>query len=149
MKSFGLLLILSFAVFTLDGLACGSVKKLPVSSLAGKNISQAKTISAPSNHLPGPLLKDVIRGGVMCGKAVNLVKPAYPPEAKKVKASGTVYVEVMIGKNGKVESAKAVSGHHLLTKAAEQAAMVSGFAPTNIKKNPVKVQGIIVYNFVL
>jgi TonB family protein len=90
----------------------------------------------------------IINGGVRCGKAVSLPKPPYPKEAKAAKISGEVKVKVLIGVDGKVESAEAVSGHELLRKASEQAALAAKFSPTVISGEPVKLSGIIVYNFV-
>lgn len=89
----------------------------------------------------------VISGGVLNGKAVNLVKPAFPPAARAVGASGTVTVQITIDEEGKVISAAAVSGHPLLKQASEQAARESTFSPTILSGQKVKVTGIIVYSF--
>lgn len=89
-----------------------------------------------------------VSGGVVNGKARNLVKPAYPPAAKAVRASGAVNVQVLIDEGGRVVSASAVSGHPLLRAAAEQAARSSSFSPTMLSGQAVKVSGTIVYNFV-
>jgi TonB family protein len=90
----------------------------------------------------------IINGGsVLNGKAINLPKPAYPPAARAVKAEGTVAVQVTIGENGEVESARAVSGHPLLRAAAVEAARGAKFNPTLLSGNPVKITGIIIYNF--
>ena len=88
----------------------------------------------------------IIDGGVINGKAVNLVKPDYPPAAKSVGASGQVQVQVTINEEGNVISAIA-NGHPLLTKVSEDAALASKFSPTLLSGKPVKVSGIIVYNF--
>ena len=63
-------------------------------------------------------------------------------------AEGSVSVQVLIDENGDVASAAAVSGHPLLRAAAEQAALQSKFKPTQLSGQPVKVAGVIVYNFV-
>jgi len=89
----------------------------------------------------------VVSGGIVNGKATNLVKPVYPPAAKAVRASGAVNVQVTINENGDVISASAVSGHPLLKPAAMQAARESKFAPTILAGNPVRVTGVVVYNF--
>ena len=89
-----------------------------------------------------------INGGVINGKATNLVKPAYPAAARAVGAEGAVNVQVTIDEEGNVISAAAVSGHPLLRAAAVKAARESTFAPTRLSGQPVKVTGIIVYNFV-
>ncbi len=88
-----------------------------------------------------------ISGGVINGKATNLVKPTYPTAAKAVRASGTVNVQVTVDENGDVISASAVSGHPLLRASAVQAAKASKFSPTMLSGQKVQVSGIIVYNF--
>jgi periplasmic protein TonB len=95
---------------------------------------------------PPPVPK-IVSGGVVNGKAVNLVKPPYPPAAKAVRAAGQVSVQVTIDESGNVISASAVSGHALLRAAAESAARASKFSPTLLSGQKVKVTGVIVYNF--
>lgn len=90
-----------------------------------------------------------ISAGVLNGKAKSLAKPPYPAAARAVKATGAVNVQVEIDEQGKVISATAVSGHPLLRQAAEKAARESSFAPTLLSGNPVKVSGILVFNFAL
>lgn len=97
---------------------------------------------------PRPLPK-VVSGGVLNGKAINLVKPEYSPAAKAVRASGAVNVQVTIDEEGNVISASAVSGHVLLRAAAVSAARASKFSRTMLSGQPVKVTGVIIYNFTL
>jgi len=89
-----------------------------------------------------------ISGGVLNGKAISLPKPAYPPIARAAHASGTVVVQVLIDENGNVVSAHAVSGHPLLQAVAVGAAKQARFSPTKLSGQPVKVTGVIQYNFV-
>jgi protein TonB len=89
-----------------------------------------------------------ISGGVLNGKATSLPKPPYPPAARAVRASGAVTVQVLIDESGNVVSASAVSGHPLLRAAAVQAARSARFSPTQLSGQPVKVSGVITYNFV-
>ncbi len=89
----------------------------------------------------------MISGGILNGKAISLPKPEYPAAALAVKAKGAVSVQIIIGEDGKVVTAKAISGHPLLRAAAERAAFASEFAPTRLSGSPVKVTGAIVYNF--
>lgn len=96
---------------------------------------------------PKPAAKTV-SGGVLNGKATSLPKPAYPPAAKAVRASGSVSVQVLISESGSVISATAVSGHPLLRAAAAGAARGARFSPTLLSGQPVKVSGVITYNFV-
>jgi Ca-activated chloride channel family protein len=85
--------------------------------------------------------------GVINGAATKLPKPAYPAAARSVSASGAVSVQVTIDESGKVISATPVSGHPLLRAAAVQAASGAEFAPTMLSGKPVKVTGVITYNF--
>lgn len=85
--------------------------------------------------------------GVVNGRAVSLPKPAYPSTAISLNVQGKVDVQVLIDESGKVVSANAVSGHPLLRDAAEKAARSARFSPTLLSKVPVKVTGVIVYNF--
>jgi len=88
-----------------------------------------------------------ISGGVLNGKAVSLPKPDYPAVARAANVSGPVNVEVTLDVKGNVVSASAVSGHLLLRAAAVNAARNAKFTPTLLAGQPVKVTGVITYNF--
>jgi protein TonB len=85
--------------------------------------------------------------GVINGRASYLPKPVYSAAAIAVQAKGKVDVQVLIDEEGKVVSAKAVSGHPLLRDAAVKAAQNARFTPTLLSRVPIKVTGVIVYNF--
>jgi TonB family protein len=89
-----------------------------------------------------------VSGGVLNSKAISLPKPPFPPVARAAKVSGTVVVQVTVDENGNVISARPVSGHPLLQAAAVAAARSAKFSPTKLSGQPVKVSGIITYNFV-
>ena len=86
--------------------------------------------------------------GILNGYAESLPKPAYPPIARAAHAQGTVEVAVLIDFDGKVIAASVISGHPLLQAACVQAARSSVFKPTKLEGQPVKVTGVIQYNFV-
>lgn len=102
-----------------------------------------------------------INGGVLNGKAVSLPKPEFPDSAKTAGVEGVVKVQVTIDENGNVESAQAVKDESdsvelstekadakaALRESAERAALEAKFSPTVLNNNPVKVSGVIVYNF--
>ena len=96
---------------------------------------------------PPKVLK--VSQGVLVSKILSLPKPNYPPLAKQMRLQGSVSIQVLIDENGKVVSAKALSGHQVLINAAEPAAMQARFSPTLLSNQPVKVSGVITYNFVL
>jgi protein TonB len=117
------------------------------SIISGPATVQVKTDDAPPPP-PKPTPRAPISGGVLNGKAVRLVQPSYPPIARSAHASGQVNVQITIDENGNVISAHAVSGHPLLQGAAVAAARSSKFTPTKLSGQPVKVSGVIIYNFV-
>lgn len=86
---------------------------------------------------------------VLNGKAKFLPKPPYPPIGIAIRAQGTVNVQIMIDESGKILSARASSGPPVLRAAAVQAAYQARFDPTLLNGVPVKVSGIITYNFTL
>jgi TonB family protein len=88
-----------------------------------------------------------IEGGVLNGKAFTLPAPAYPSIARSAHASGTVVVQVIIDEQGNVSAAHAVSGHPLLRATCVAAARQAKFSPTLLEGEPVKVAGVITYNF--
>jgi TonB family protein len=131
----------------------------PVSNLSPSPTSSPNRTPTPANKDANgdppsaqpersPSAPKTISAGVLNGKAISLPKPPYPPVAKAVRASGAVSVQVLIDEKGNVVSATAVSGHPLLQAAAVQAARGAKFSPTVLSGQPVKVSGIITYNFV-
>ena len=90
-----------------------------------------------------------VSGGMLDGKAISKPQPSYPALAKAARASGLVTVQVVVDETGSVVSAKAVSGHPLLQNAAVAAARNAKFSPTLLSGKPVKVSGLLTYNFVL
>lgn len=86
---------------------------------------------------------------ILNSEARSLPKPNYPTMAKQIRVQGTVAVQVLIDETGKVVSAKALSGHPLLVPESVRAALQARFSPTIIGEQPVKVSGVITYNFVM
>ncbi|HKP47449.1 MAG TPA: TonB family protein [Pyrinomonadaceae bacterium] len=115
----------------------------PTSSSSPFEIPSPPPATEETTNPPG-----TISGGVLNAKATSLPQPTYPPIARSAKASGTVTVQVTVDEKGNVVSATAVSGHPLLRAAAVAAARRAQFSPTKLSGQPVKVNGIITYNFV-
>ena len=97
---------------------------------------------------PQPGGSRIINGGVLNGKATDMPLPEYPVIARAAHASGAVTVEIMIDESGAVVAARAVDGHPLLQAAAVNAARRASFTPTRLNGEPVRVTGVMVYNFV-
>lgn len=86
-------------------------------------------------------------GGVLQESAIKRVSPEYPFEAKAAGVGGSVVVEITVDEAGNVISARALSGHELLTGAAVGAARQWKFRGTTLSGVPVKVIGTITFNF--
>ena len=116
-------------------------------------------VAAPSMDAPPPHARRtecfvnqfprVISGGILNGKAISKPVPLYPAEVKAAGVSGTVAVQVVLDESGRVETAEASSGPFLLREAAEDAARLAQFSPTHLSGQPVRVSGVITYNFIL
>ncbi|HST52025.1 MAG TPA: TonB family protein [Pyrinomonadaceae bacterium] len=124
-----------------------SVAAPVANSAAGPSVKADEGEAPARPSRSGPLKP--ISGGILNGKALSLPAPAYPEIARRTRAMGTVEVEVVIDTNGKVISANAVKGPALLRQSAEQAAKQAQFTPTLLSGQPVKITGIITYNFSL
>ena len=85
--------------------------------------------------------------GIIRRNAIELITPPYPPLARTAHIQGQVMVEVLIDEQGMVFSAEAVSGPQLLRPAAVGAAKGSRFKQTLLDGVPVKVAGLLTYNF--
>lgn len=97
---------------------------------------------------PWPRSNGKITGGVLNGKAIHLVQPDYPASARKNHDSGQIQVQVLIDEVGRVTKARALSGPESLREASVAAALKCQFTSTLLVGQPVKVNGVIIYNFV-
>ncbi|MDQ3684942.1 MAG: TonB family protein, partial [Acidobacteriota bacterium] len=125
-----------------------SITAPPLVISSNQSASVAVEGDAPSRPMMRGPLKP-ISGGLLNGRATNLPMPVYPEIAKRARATGMVTVEVVIDATGKVIAAKAVKGPSMLHQAAERAATQARFSPTLLSGQPVKVAGVINYNFAL
>ena len=106
---------------------------------------EAKTNEPPPVIKPTP--KIIRTSSVLNGSAIALPKPAYPRHAVALNLEGAVRIQVTIDESGNVISAKAADGHPFFRPVAEQAARNAKFKPTFLNDVPVKVTGVIIYNF--
>lgn len=105
-------------------------------------------IGGPPNDKPLVDPDVTVPGGVVNGKAISLPKPSYPASMSSGRKIGTVVVRVKIAEDGTVMEARATCGHPDFANNSVKAAFKSKFSPTLLSGQPVKVSGVIVYNFV-
>jgi tetratricopeptide (TPR) repeat protein len=94
------------------------------------------------------IFPDDDKNNVVNGKAVSLARPNYPAKARAKNAAGLIPVKVLIDEAGKVIEAKTFCGNPDLREVSEKAALKSKFSPTTFNGKPIKVSGVIIYNFV-
>lgn len=131
-----MILILAFSVGDVCGQQSASAKRVQTSA-----INTPATKKVKRKHL------STISLGVVNARAIDLVVPVYPRTARAIGAYGQVQVRVIIDSDGKVVSADVLKGHLLLRPASVRAALKSTFQPLTINQVPVRVSGIINYNF--
>jgi protein TonB len=110
---------------------------------------QVPVIDEPPPAPEKPKVPPIVSKGVITGQATSLPQPAYPAMAKQIRVQGKVSVQVLIDEQGRVISATAIDGHPMLAPAAQKAALQARFKPTLLSDQPVKVSGVITYDFKL
>ena len=110
-----------------------------------------ETLKAVRESIDGPAethTDEVKSSTVLNGRALSLPKPEYPSSMSIKGRYGAVVVRVLIDIDGTVSRATASCGHPDFAKPAVKSALKAKFSPTLSNGQPVKVSGVIVYNFV-
>lgn len=121
-----------------SGIASGSGTGIGVGSGVGGGVSAGGGSGAGG-----------VKAGGLDDQPLYAPQPEYPPIAKAANVEGRVGVRVTVDEEGNVVAAKAVSGHPLLQSAAVEAARAAKFKPTFVDGKPVRVIGVISYEFKL
>lgn len=119
-------------------------------NLEGASEEEPQVLASTSRELQSPPVASEglkILGSVSWGGVISKTQPRYPPSAKRFNIAGPVDVQVTISETGRVTEAKAVSGHPLLGKAAEEAARQWVFKPAMLKGVPVETQIVLTFVF--
>ena len=121
--------------------------------IPGLSTGDTKTLAPPPGKPePVPPVKPTtkrVSEGVLKGFALQRVTPVYPMAAQHARISGVVVVQLTISEEGRVIDVRVISGPILLQDAAVRAAREWVFAPTLLSRVPVKVQGILSFDFKL
>lgn len=108
--------------------------------------ARARTIYAA---LPDQQIPETIAPEILQGVAILKIAPEYPMNAKSNRVRGVVLVQVIIDEIGSVTKAAAISGPGELRTVSENAAKQWRFKPTMVNGKPIKVQGVLTFNFSL
>ena len=158
MRLYGLRLLVALLTFGV-GVAAASLLTFKRGPCGAKRPAASAPVfaAAPPSEAPPPApprsacsanrAAYVVQGGVLNGKAVSKPLPLYPAEARAAGVRGTVVVKIVVDEGGGVESAAAESGPFMLRESAEEAARQARFSPTLLSGQPVRVSGVVTYNF--
>ncbi len=102
---------------------------------------------APAPPPPSPQAPEKVSESILQSRAITRVKPAYPPSAKKMNATGSVEVQVTISEEGFVVEATAISGHFALRSAAVESARQWVFKPALLNGAPARVKSVLTFDF--
>jgi protein TonB len=100
--------------------------------------------AAMSSIEPVKLPESVVREQLAPGQSAD---PEYPAAAKASGQSGSVVLQVLIGRDGTVQDAKFLQGSFMFARAAIDAVRQWHFKPYSLNGHPVSVQGVITLNF--
>jgi protein TonB len=72
-------------------------------------------------------------------RILHKANPVYPLAAIQHRIQGSVWFSALIGKDGRVEGLRLISGHPLLIAAAREAAQQWAFQPATVRGVPVRM----------
>lgn len=94
-----------------------------------------RIVRGPSN--PGAPAR--ISSGISAGLLLEPIRPEYPYIAKATRTEGTVVVQAVISKDGKIEDAHVLSGPPMLREAALAAVRSAHYRPYLLSGEPTEV----------
>ena len=80
---------------------------------------------------------------------IRIDPPVYPDVAKQAQVEGTVIVQALVGKDGKVKKCRVVEGNEMLREAAIACAKTAVFRPALMGQKPVEVWVVFPVTFKL
>lgn len=97
----------------------------------------------PSPAPPPPQTRIRVSTGVQEAKLTRKIQPNYPPIAKQARIQGTVQLEAIISRDGRIQNLRVLEGHPLLAQAAVEGVQQWRYEPTLLNNEPVEVVTII------
>ncbi len=85
----------------------------------------------------------------MEARLINKVKPSYPEPARIARVQGTVNLQAIIGRDGRIRELQVMNGHPFLVKAATDAVRQWVYRPTMLNGQPVEVITSVEVKFIL
>jgi len=104
----------------------------------GLKDSQASTAEKPHAQVPVEVMQKLL---------VHRVEPVYPAEARKEALEGTIALNIVIARDGSVQSMHALNGPDILARAAMDALRWWKFEPYRINGEPMVVETTVAVEF--
>jgi TonB family protein len=119
-----------------------------------KCVMKGEPLVIKMERSPGPATAGIpgrvrVSQGVARNLLIKKVDPLYPEDARHDHIQGQVVLQVIIDKNGDIESVMLVSGHPALAPAAIEAVKQWKYKPYLLNSQPVQVETQVVVNFTL
>ena len=123
--------------------------KPPPASVAPTWSVAVSTDPYPSIRVPADISsqKPSSERSLQIGRAISLVEPVYPEDAKSQGIEGTVKLHVVVGGDGSVQNVELTSGSVLLAKAATSAIREWHYAKTLLGGQPVETEQDVIVKF--
>jgi protein TonB len=122
-----------------------------VSGDPSRNTTPFAPASAPAPHVTtspavniGPVR---ISEGVLAGNLLSPIRPEYPAIARAAGQQGTVVIQAIISKTGRVENPHVISGPVMLQNAALEAVRNARYRPYMLNQQPTEVETTFTINF--
>ena len=112
----------------------------------GGNPSESWPAAEPQTSPPARIK---VAGDVQATKAIHMVPPVYPPDARAKGVEGTVNLGAIIDVSGTVKELTVLSGDSVLASAAMTAVRQWVYRPTLLNGRPVEVETTIRVTFTL
>ncbi len=110
-------------------------------------ISPSLNRSTRGSALPAPG-KLHVSSGVMAANLISSRPPVYPGGLAGIfHIEGTVLLQAIIARNGRVVNLRVISGHRMLRSAAKDAVSTWRYRPYTVNGNPVEVATIVSVDF--
>lgn len=104
---------------------------------SGSN-SQVSSPEKPRAQVPAEMMQKLL---------VHRVEPVYPAEARRERLEGTIALDIVIGRDGSVQSMHALNGPDILARAAMDALRWWKFEPYRINGEPAVVETTVAVEF--
>jgi len=123
-------------------LAAGNVSLGPVNpAIPAGLVPASPSVTVSPTPKPAGILR--ISNGVTAGLLLAPIRPEYPLIARTTGTQGTVVIQAVIARDGRIESARILSGPALLQAAALDAVRSARYHPYLLNGQPTEVETTI------